>query len=130
MDNSRLLTAEAAAEREYLDDHDYEDKGEYVHEETDQPPRKTQIKKRHKKLVKIKQTLKVKRKNERKQKQVTQLMQQYLDGCDVVKEVTYGSRLNYIHKCPECRSFVKDKLNIHLNIMHKYSESDSLRKTK
>ena len=90
MDNSRLLTA-------------YEDKDEYVHEEMEQPSRKRQIKKRRKKLVKVKQTLKVKRKNERKQKQVTQLMQQYLGGCDVVKEVTYGSHWNYIYKCPDCK---------------------------
>ena len=118
------MRAEAAAEREYKDS-DVEDESDSV-----ETPKKQHIKKRCTKLMKVKQKILIKRKQELKHQKSKRLLNQYLGGEDVVEEVRYGTRRNYIYKCPNCNIFVKDKLNRHLQLRHKYSVTDCTYKTK
>ena len=91
-------------------------------------PRKKQMNERYKKFTKVKQAVIEKRRKESKQNQIKKLMDQYLGGDDVVEEINVGPRRNYIYKCQECNLFVKDKLNRHLQLVHKYNNADALRK--
>ena len=130
-----LRRAEAAALREYSSsdsdemDLSRQERSKMNSKSSDEKCKnKRKVKRRYKRIISRAQKQKLKRSEDKKRQKITKMLEKYIGGSDVVEEISQGGRRGYVYKCPICKLFIKDKLNRHLVLSHKFDSDEALSK--
>ena len=83
------------------------------------------LKTQNKKISSTKKMVKKSQRNRKREEKIRQLQIEYLGSTDAVTPQLYNGRKSYVYKCPDCSSFIRDKLSRHLEDTHKYSYNDA-----